>query len=1261
MTKKFSKNFCTNIVCGAAALAALGSTRVGQAQTPETTFFYSGGKRHPLVVSKRWTVLQLAPGASAPAVASAAKARAGVEAGGTTRTLASRSKGLVLVPLQQARTGESASDVRRAAKASLRTVPGVRGVRRAFGNAETPIVETDQIVVQFRAGVNAREVLTKYGVSIVRPLGSFAPNGFVGVVQNPDARGAVETANAIYENESVIFSHANLIRPKKKRFVPNDPLYSQQWHLNNTGQGGGKAGADIKAQLAWDITRGSSNVIIAIIDDGVDVNHEDLRDKIVAGYDVVDGDSDPRPFGTTDSHGTACAGVAAGTGNNALGVSGAAPNARIMPIRLLGNSAAGESTAGDTEEAEALRFAVDNGASIINNSWGPSDAEAVNGEWWLPHEATPAPLPDVVKAAIDYATTSGRGGKGCVVLWAAGNGNESADADGYASYSRNITVAASTNKDLHSNYSDFGTSVDVSAPSDWGPDGSVPDAGTLGITTTDNTGTNGDSTGNYYNAFGGTSSATPLTSGVVALMLSARPDLTRTQVQQILQSTADKIDPSGLYPYNSSGHSTRFGYGRINALKAVQGAINAPGGTAPTISSFTPSIGKIGTKVTINGTNFTGATAVRFNGISATSPTITATSISAFVPTGATTGAISVTTPGGTATSTTSFIVDTVAPTISIASPVNGSFVRALPTTFTGSVNDNNGIARVNRVIWYLRRPLGTGFEYWNAATQVWGATVVANTSTPARPGTSTTWSSVGALPTGANLTDGAYTVLAYAYDTAGNSGNTTRAFTLDRVLPTITINTPIKSSIVSAIPNMTGSVNDNNGIARVSRVIWYLRRPLGTGFEYWNAATQVWGATVVANTSTPARPSTNTSWGSVGAMPSGANLANGAYTALAYAYDAAGNSGSTTNTFTVQRTGLPTVAISSPAANATLTSLATATGTATDSDGISEVYAYLGRYTGTTLTHYYNWSTRRWTTNGGETGVDVLATGTSNWSLKMPPLEAGKYALAVAAYDNAAPQNASATVTHIFTTTKVPHDNFAAAYAIGGSSGRVGLGNRGATRETGEPNHGGEGGITSVWYSWTPTASGSVTFTTAGSSFDTLLGIYTGTSVGATTQRAFNDDESATLSTSKATFTAVAGTNYRIAVDGYNGATGDILLAWTQTVAGGSEATISEPQTAETSSVRLSSASALVRGAQITLQFTGALEAATAGDPSRYAVTVNGQSVDVSSAAYADSRVTLWLDEGVLTAGAAVQVAWRVRDSKGLSCIGKTDTVVAK
>jgi subtilisin-like proprotein convertase family protein len=257
--------------------------------------------------------------------------------------------------------------------------------------------------------------------------------------------------------------------------------------------------------------------------------------------------------------------------------SGVAPRARLMPIRL-------SSGLGSQREAEAFQWAADNGADVISCSWGPPD-----GRWWNQNDPAHRQvfrLPASTKLAIDYAVTNGRGGRGCVVLFAAGNGNESVDNDGYASYGSVIAVAACNDRGSRSVYSDFGKAVWCAFPSnDIGhAPFNHPAPLTPGIWTTDRAGDDGynvgtvaegDAAGDVTNSFGGTSSACPGAAGVAALALSVNPQLKWHEVKDLFKRACDRIDPQGG-GYDASGHSPKYGFGRLNARTVVDLAAPQP-------------------------------------------------------------------------------------------------------------------------------------------------------------------------------------------------------------------------------------------------------------------------------------------------------------------------------------------------------------------------------------------------------------------------------------------------------------------------------------------------------------------------------------------------------------------------------------------------------------------------------------------------------------------------------------------------------------
>lgn len=354
------------------------------------------------------------------------------------------------------------------------------------------------------------------------------------------------------------------------RFEPNDPYFDDQWHLNNSGQTSGLSGEDANVMGVWDSFNGSG-VVISVIDDGVEHSHPDLSDNYVSihSYDWCGDDSDPNP-NSSDGHGTAVAGVAAGTGNNSIGVTGAAFGASIAGHRLI---ACGFS---DSTSADALSF-HNGGIDIYSNSWGPFDSgNILDG---------PGPI---TIAAIEDSIYNGRSGLGNIYTWAAGNGldaDDNSNYDGYSNSRYSIAVAAITHYGEQSWYSEPGANILVTAHSD----GGTPTY--EGITTTDITGNGGYDGGDVTHSFGGTSSATPLVSGVIALVLEANPDLTWRDVQNILVHSSRKNDANdSSWNMNGAGHdvSHKYGFGAVDAGSAVSLAQNWSSSGEESNASFGP-------------------------------------------------------------------------------------------------------------------------------------------------------------------------------------------------------------------------------------------------------------------------------------------------------------------------------------------------------------------------------------------------------------------------------------------------------------------------------------------------------------------------------------------------------------------------------------------------------------------------------------------------------------------------------------------------
>ncbi|RYD39800.1 MAG: hypothetical protein EOP83_36220 [Verrucomicrobiaceae bacterium] len=292
------------------------------------------------------------------------------------------------------------------------------------------------------------------------------------VISLPNAFGALEAAEKLQQQGYQV--EPQLLRQMQKRAIPDDPFFANQWHLNNTGQGNGTTGIDANVLGAWDLNVKGKDVTIAIVDDSFETTHEDLFPNTQAvstgvHFDFNDFDNDPAPdFFSGDAHGVAVGGVAAGRGNNAIGISGSAPEAQMVGLRLI----SGPST--DLDTASALFWQpVGTPVHVSNNSWGPFDGAGIGGPGLLSRQA------------LEDAALLGRDGLGQVTVFAAGNGlmsNDDANLDGYANSRFVLAVAAVDNRGLQSWYSEPGANILVAAPSN---------GGTRGIFTTDVTGDGG--------------------------------------------------------------------------------------------------------------------------------------------------------------------------------------------------------------------------------------------------------------------------------------------------------------------------------------------------------------------------------------------------------------------------------------------------------------------------------------------------------------------------------------------------------------------------------------------------------------------------------------------------------------------------------------------------------------------------------------------------------------------------------------------------
>lgn len=452
---------------------------------------------------------------------------------------------------------------------TIRSLPSVAVGTHVFHTEEDeqtiPIIPTGTIYLVLNEQLctkDCQRLLQEHHLNIVEKRGTH--EFIVSITQQ--SKNPIKTVVALQELEVVSIAEPELLTEitlaeTATTLPPTDTLVDWQWHLQNKGTHGDeewadelfKAGADAKVVEAWEWMKGygSDEVTVAVIDNGFDLRHPDLNapNKIVAPWNF-DGDNDqPTPAIGRVSHGTPCAGVAVGNANNAGGIVGVAPNAKLMPLRF-------QLTLRDSHIESWFLYALNNGADIISCSWGPTNPNFR--------------LSTRMIKVIEKCATEGRDGKGCVIVFAAGNNsrdltppNINTGMLGFTNHPKVINVAASNSRDEYSIYSNFGKTVTVCAPSSSGDDRGV------GIATADIMGF-GDFKDNYTRSFGGTSSACPLVAGICALLLSVNPELTADEVKSVLEETGDKIGPAETY--DNHQHSPYFGYGRVNARKAVEKA-----------------------------------------------------------------------------------------------------------------------------------------------------------------------------------------------------------------------------------------------------------------------------------------------------------------------------------------------------------------------------------------------------------------------------------------------------------------------------------------------------------------------------------------------------------------------------------------------------------------------------------------------------------------------------------------------------------------
>ncbi len=436
--------------------------------------------------------------------------------------------------------------------------------------SQIKLMATEEIVVRFTRKATARRraaLLTGLGLEVKR-TSDFDPATHIVVPATlRRASRALDLANQLVEADDLVdYAAPNFITEVRKQL--RSRLFGQQWHLENTGQAGAVAKEDVKASGAWTLVGGGKKtIVVAVIDDGVDIDHPDLKPNIWTnprtnakdwhGRDFVN-DSDrwnPRPkvfappyddTEVNDIHGTPCAGIIAASGRSVTGI---AYGCTLLPVKVFAASLAPLDRIADGVRYAGLH------ADVLSCSWAT------------------AQHPDIESAVRDAAVT-GRQGRGAAVFVA--TGNEYGREIGFPSYHpQAFGVGACNDRGRRSAYSNYGAGIDLVAPS------GDEDNGCQSITTTDvSRRGRGYSSGAYCDDFSGTSAATPLAAGVAALVLSANDALTAEEVGEVLMTTADKV--GGSAARYRGGVSTKYGHGRVNAEAAVGAALARRRGPART-------------------------------------------------------------------------------------------------------------------------------------------------------------------------------------------------------------------------------------------------------------------------------------------------------------------------------------------------------------------------------------------------------------------------------------------------------------------------------------------------------------------------------------------------------------------------------------------------------------------------------------------------------------------------------------------------------
>ncbi|MFN8374691.1 MAG: S8 family serine peptidase [Anaerolineae bacterium] len=434
-------------------------------QSTSGYYYYASGQVINLQVSTEWVAVRLGRGrtaANTPALTTVS----GI--GDVSQAIEVDSPRVTLLPLAAGNsTAATASAIQRS------TTLNVEWANPVFTYGDAEYFVSDQFMAAFPASMTEAQINAynaQYSVQVVQRMPNSLENLYLLQVTAASGRNALDMANLYQTGGVALYGSPNFgrlyNRGPQRNFVPNDGYFTSQWHLNNTAQYiGATADADIDAPEAWEYTQGSNSVIVAYLDDGMQLNHPDLSSKYISAYDPAANPDDFDPSPTTavelanDAHGTNVAGLIAAATNNTTGVSGVCPNCRLMPIRIGYSLSASFWYVPSDAIVSGFDWARTHNAAVISNSWSGG-------------------LPDTaITNAITNAINLGRGGLGAVVTFAAGN-DEDAPVDYPSNLSNVMTVGAtnwcdqrkSTQSTSCNDYpyeiwgNNTGSSLDVAAP-----------------------------------------------------------------------------------------------------------------------------------------------------------------------------------------------------------------------------------------------------------------------------------------------------------------------------------------------------------------------------------------------------------------------------------------------------------------------------------------------------------------------------------------------------------------------------------------------------------------------------------------------------------------------------------------------------------------------------------------------------------------------------------------------------------------------------